>query len=86
MKFILMVLLLFILTDPVLANPGNNTSECLRMYDGYINDYGSSQYIPTEKMHTFITKCLPADYFNTPVEYDKTQNNDADTKTITIKT
>ena len=61
MKFIFMLLALFLLTDPVLAKPVNNTSECLSMYNTYMNEYGASQLIPEAQMRDFIGRCLPDD-------------------------
>ena len=60
MKFIFMLLILFVLTDPVLAKPANNTSECLQMYGNYMNKYGASKFIPDEQMLDFIGRCVPA--------------------------
>ena len=54
-----MLLILFVLTDPVLAKPVSNTSECLQMYGNYINKYGASKFIPDEEMLNFIGRCLP---------------------------
>jgi len=75
MKFIFMLLILFVLTDPVLADPVltrpvNNTSECLNMYRTYMDNYGASKFIPDAQMLNFIGRCLPDDsvnnYTNTP--------------------
>ena len=71
MKFVFMLLALFVLTDPVLAQPVNNTSECLQMYRTYMNDYGTSRFIPNEKMHTFIGRCLPDNSTNNPANHNK---------------
>lgn len=59
MKFTFMLLILFVLTDPVLAKPVSNTFECLQMYGNYINKYGASKFIPEEEMLNFIGRCLP---------------------------
>jgi len=71
MKFIFMLLILFVLTDPVLARPVNNTSECMNMYRTYMDDYGASSYVPDAQMLNFSGRCLPDDsvnnYTNTPV-------------------
>ena len=74
MKFIFMLLALFILTDPVLAKPANNSSECLNMYFTYMNDYGTSEYFPKEKMLKFIDRCMPASLNNDPA-YSNTQQD-----------
>ncbi len=66
MKFIFMLLALFLLTDPVLANPVNNTSECLSMYGHYMEEYGDSQLIPEAQVRDFIGRCLPDDSASRP--------------------
>ncbi|MCK4834601.1 MAG: hypothetical protein KAT12_07475 [Gammaproteobacteria bacterium] len=66
MKFIFMLLILFVLTDPVLAKPAGSTSECLQMYGTYMNEYGASRFIPDEQMLDFIGRCIPAATVNTP--------------------
>ena len=68
MKFIFMLLLLFLLTDPALAKPVNTTSECLNMYHNYMDEYGASRLIPKAQMLNFIGRCLP----------DGTANNRSD--------
>jgi len=64
MKFIFMLLLLFLLTDPVMAKPASNNAECLSMYGHYMEEYGASQLIPDAQMREFIGRCLPDDYAN----------------------
>ena len=59
MKSIFMLLILFVLTDPVLARPASNTSECLQMYGNHMNKYGASKFIPEKEMLNFIGRCLP---------------------------
>ncbi len=87
MKFILMSLTLFLLADPVLARPDNNTSECLNIYRTYMNVYGASRFIPEEQMLNFIYRCLPVD----PVDSNEAQHQkllqitDDNEKIITIK-
>lgn len=98
MKFILMLLALFMLTDPVMAKPVNNTSECLNIYRTYINEYGASRLIPDAQMLDFIGRCLPDDALNNPMNNatNSATNNDISqpqsmwhgteqTKTLTIK-
>jgi hypothetical protein len=94
MKFIFMLLILFLLADPVMAGPVNNTSQCLNMYHNYIEKYGTSQLIPDAQMRNFIGRCLPDDSskhsMDNPIYIDGTQhrkllrnfNND---KTVTVK-
>lgn len=60
MKFIFMLLILFVLTDPVMAKPANNNSECLQMYGTYINQYGASKYFPEQVLFNFADRCLAA--------------------------
>ena len=60
MKFIFMLLILFVLTNPVIAKPTNNTSECLQMYSDYMNQYGASKYFPEQVLFNFADRCLPA--------------------------
>ncbi len=69
-----MLLALFILTDPVLARPADNTPECLQMYGSYMNKFGNSQSIPRELMLNFIGRCLPTDLNNNSA-YSNTQQN-----------
>ncbi len=94
MKFIFMLLVLFVLTDPVLAKPVDNTSECMNIYSTYINQYGSSKFIPESEMLNFIGRCLPDDSANNktnkPTYIDGTQHhkllkNINNNKTATIK-
>ena len=92
MKFILMVVLLYMLTDPVLAKPADNTSGCLLQYSTYMNDFGTSHFIPDELMLDFIDRCLPADSIYDPANSGKPQHQkllqtiDRDRKILTIKT
>lgn len=92
MKFIFMLLALFLLTDPVLARPADNTSECLKMYAAYMNEYGSSQFIPKQQMFTFMDRCLPANATHNPAISDKPAHQkllriiDVDKNIVTIKT
>ena len=74
MKFIFMLLALFVLTDPVLAKPANSSSDCLNMYLTYMNDYGASEFIPREKMLKFIDWCVPAN-LNNDAAYSNTQQD-----------
>jgi len=77
MKFIFMLLILFVLTDPVLAKPVNNTSECLNMYGHYMEEYGASQLIPEAQMREFIGRCLPdysANNTDSPTYIDGTRH------------
>jgi hypothetical protein len=60
MKFIFMLLILFVLTDPVMAKPANNTSECLQMYGAYMIQYGASKHFPEQVLFNFADRCLPA--------------------------
>lgn len=88
MKFIFMLLILFVLTDPVLAKPVDNTSECLQMYGNYINKYGASKFIPDTQMLDFIARCLPANtaYSNRQESQKLLWNIGYGENTITIKT
>jgi len=74
MKFIFMLLILFVLTDPVMAKPANNSSECLHMYGTYMNEYGASRFIPDDQLLNFIGRCMPANSMNTPVNDGKPQH------------
>ena len=64
MKYIFMLLILFVLTDPVLAKPINTSTECLHMYRDYIDEYGAGKFIPETQMLNFIGHCLPDDSTN----------------------
>ena len=64
MKFIFMLLILFVLADPVMAKPVNNTAECLNMYQNYMEEYGASNLIPEAQILDFIGHCLPDDAFD----------------------
>ena len=88
MKFIFMLLILFVLTDPVLAKPVDNTSECLQMYGNYINKYGTSKFIPDGQMLNFIARCLPANaaYSDRQESQKLLWSIGNNVKTITIKT
>ena len=92
MKFIFMLLALFLLTAPVLAGPTDNTSECLKMYGNYMNEYGDSRSIPKKQMFTFFDRCLPANTMRRPTNNDKPAHQkllriiDIDRKIVTIKT
>ena len=87
MKFIFMLLILFVLTDPVLAKPANNTSECLQMYGNYMNKYGASKFIPDEQMLDFIGRCVPANaaYSNKQQNLKLLRNIDDGENTLTVK-
>ncbi len=95
MKFIFMLLILFILTDPVMAKPVSNTSECLNMYHTYMNQYGASKFIPDAQMRDFIGRCLPDNAINNtanqPTYIDGTQrqkllHNIDNKKVVPVKT
>jgi len=59
MKFIFMLLIFFVLMDPAMAKPATNTAECLKTYQSYLSEFGSSALIPENKMLRFIGHCLP---------------------------
>ena len=84
MKFIFMLLILFVLTDPALAKPADNTSECLNMYHTYMNDYGASRLIPDQQMLNFIDRCLPT-YSDEPHQQKLLQIIDDNRKIMTVK-
>jgi hypothetical protein len=63
-----MLLILFLLTDPVLAKPVNSPSECLSMYRTYLDEYGTSESIPDQEMLNFIGRCLPDNAANSPTD------------------
>jgi len=87
MKFIFMLLILFVLTDPVLAQPVNSTSECLQMYGNYLNKYGNSKSIPDEAMLNFIGRCLPDNFIDSNQQQNLRllRNIDNSENTTTIK-
>jgi len=93
MKFIFMLLILFLLTDPVMAKPASNSAECLNMYGHYMEEYGASQLIPEAQMRDFIGRCLPDDSVNntdSPTYIDGTQHqklfhSHSEKKIISIK-
>ncbi len=78
MKFIFILLALFLLAEPVMAKPVNNTSECLNMYRSYIGEYGASRFIPDAQMRNFIGRCLPDDALNTSMNNSINNTTDSD--------
>ncbi len=93
MKFIFMLLILFLLTDPTIAKPVDTTSTCLNMYGNYLKEYGTGELIPETQMRDFIGRCLPDDstnnYTRKPAYIDGTQHQkllrSTDNKTVTVK-
>lgn len=88
MKFLLMIVALFILADPVLAQSSKSNSECLKTYSAYMNEYGASKHIPNKQMLNFIDQCLPAENasHNTQQHQKLLRNIDDDKQYDTIKT
>lgn len=88
MKFLLMVVVLFILADPVLAQSPKNNSECLKIYGTYMNEYGTSKHIPNKQMLNFIDQCLPTENasHNTQQHQKLLRNIDDDKRYNTVKT
>ena len=56
MKKIFMPLFLLLLSSPVLAGQNSSPSECLRMYQGYLDD----QNISRSQVMKFVDKCMPS--------------------------
>jgi len=56
MKKLFMPLFLLLLSSPVLAGQHSSPSECLRMYQGYLND----QNISRSQVMKFVEKCMPS--------------------------
>lgn len=88
MKFIFMLLALFLLTGPALAAPANNTSQCLKMYGTYMHEYGASLHIPDAKLLNFIDTCLPAATtgYDEPMHQKLLQIIYGNEKIVTVKT
>lgn len=56
MKKLLMSFFILVLSNPVLANPNRNPSECLQMYRHYLNDQNTSR----SQLMDFIDDCMPS--------------------------
>lgn len=56
MKTLFMSLVLLVLSNPVLANPNSNPSECLQMYRNYLNDQSTSR----SQVMNFVDNCMPS--------------------------
>ena len=68
MKFILMLLVLFVLADPVLADPVlaapalaqpvSNSAECQNMHRGLMNAYDAGKPVSQKQMTYFVDACM----------------------------
>jgi len=78
-----MLLILFVLSEPVLADQNNKNAECLKMYRNYMKDHNISR----SQMFYFLDSCMPADAVNSDeAQHQKLlQIIDDDKKVITIK-
>jgi hypothetical protein len=56
MKKLLMPLVVLVLSNPVMASPNSNPSECLQMYRHYLNDQSTSR----SQVMDFVDRCMPA--------------------------
>lgn len=93
MKFILMLLALFILTDPVLArpvltqpspaqpvtaHPVSNSSGCQNMYREYMNAYETGRSVSKKQMADFVNACMPGNVARTDEAYHRKLIQNAD--------
>jgi hypothetical protein len=60
MKTVFMPLVLLVLSNPVLANQNLNPSECLQMYNSYLDDHNTSR----SQILNFIDNCMPVNPAN----------------------
>jgi hypothetical protein len=85
MKFILMLLVLFVLTDPVLAQPLNNTAECQTMHRGLTNAYDSGKPVSEKQIVQFFSRCVQNDITRSDEAFHrKLVQNAKHIKTVTI--
>ncbi len=87
MKFIVMLIVLFLLTDPVLANQNQKNAECLAMYRNTLRD--TNQH-PSQILN-FLEMCAPANAVNNLQNSSERQHQkllqviDVDKRVTTIK-
>ena len=88
MKYLVMLLMLFVLADPVLANQPNNNSACPEMYRTYLNGYDQGRSMSREQMLHFYFSCMSSNAVNNnePLHRKLLQRMDNVERIRTVKT
>lgn len=83
MKILFMSMVLFLLADPALANQ-SKPSECLQMYQKYLNDYSTGR----SQVMNFLDSCMPANHVRNdePLHRKLLQIVDDNKKIVTVRT
>jgi hypothetical protein len=71
MKYLVILLTLFVLADPALAAPHGSTGECLEKYRPPLNDFEASRVNPVELMRYLIELCMPESAHSDELHYYK---------------
>jgi hypothetical protein len=64
MRFIVTLLMMFVLINPALARQANNNSTCSDMYRTYMNEYDAGRSISNEQMLNFHNTCVSSNAVN----------------------
>jgi len=83
MRILFMSLVLALLAGPVLANQ-SKPSECLQMYQNYLNDYSTSR----SQVMNLLDNCMPANHVRNdePLHRKLLQIVDDNKKIVTVRT
>jgi len=85
MKYIFMLLILFVTTDPVLADKADKPGKCLDRYRTYLNDSELGQSQPRALLLYFSNMCMPESAHSEDPHYLKLlQRMDDEQQDITI--
>jgi len=85
MKYIFMLLILFLVATPVLADHADKPGKCLDMYRTYFNKFEVSQSQPAALLLYFSNICMPESAHSAEPQYFKLlQRMDDDRQVITI--
>jgi hypothetical protein len=85
MKYIFMLLILFVTIDPVLAEQAEKPGKCLDRYRTYLNDFEPGQSQPRALLLYFSNICMPESAHSEDPHYLKLlQRMDEERQVITI--
>lgn len=86
MKSLFMLLMLFVITDPVLAAQPDSPAKCLHKYRTQLNDLSASEVQPQALLLYFSNMCMPEAARSEDPQYFKLlQIMDDDEPVITIE-
>jgi len=84
MKYLVMSLSLFVLTEPVLAAQSASPGECYQMYRKQLHESETGK-LRSEELMNFADRCMPESAHNNDVHYYKRLQMNDDKKIITVQ-